>query len=69
MPEGLFGLHEGCLCLLGLIIIVLQTFLTRYFEPVIVKYFSFRGSPQNSNNGSYVSLLNTCHGVTLGLVT
>jgi hypothetical protein len=39
--EGLFAPLEGCLCLLGTIIIVLHSFLALYFEPSIVYIFSF----------------------------
>jgi hypothetical protein len=39
--EGPFAPLEGCLCLLGVIIIVLHSFLAQYFEPSIVYMFSF----------------------------
>jgi len=39
--EGLFALLDGCLCLLGVIIIVWHSFLAQYFEPSIVHIFSF----------------------------
>jgi len=39
--EGLIALHEGSLCLLGAIIIVLHSFLAQYFKPSIVYIFSF----------------------------
>jgi len=39
--EGLFAPLEGCLCLLGAIIIMLHSFLAQYFEPLIVYIFSF----------------------------
>jgi len=39
--DGLFAPLEGCLCLLGVIIIVLLSFLAQYFEPLIVYIFSF----------------------------
>jgi len=39
--EGLFEPLEGCLCHLGAIIIVLQSFLAKYFGPSIVYIFSF----------------------------
>jgi hypothetical protein len=39
--EGLFAMLEGFLCLLGMIIIVLHSFLAQYFEPSIVYIFRF----------------------------
>ena len=39
--EGLFAPLEGCVCVLGAIIIVLHSFLAQYFEPSIVYIFSF----------------------------
>ena len=39
--DGLFALLEGCLCLLGAIIIVLHSFLSQYFESSIVYIFRF----------------------------
>jgi len=41
MSEGQFAPLEGCLCLLGAVIIVLHWFLAQYFEPSIVYIFSF----------------------------
>jgi len=41
MSEGPFAPLEGCLCLLGQIIIVLRLFFAQYFEPSIVYIFSF----------------------------
>jgi len=38
---GLFAPLEGCLCLLGVTIIVFHSFLPQYFEPSIVYIFSF----------------------------
>jgi len=39
--EGQFAPLKGCLCLLGMIMIVLLSFLAQYFEPSIVYIFSF----------------------------
>jgi len=39
--EGLFAPLEGCLCLLGGIIIILHLVLAPYFELLIVYIFSF----------------------------
>jgi len=39
--EGPFAPLEGCLCLLGAIIVVLHSFLAQYFEPSTVYIFSF----------------------------
>jgi hypothetical protein len=39
--EGLFATLEGFLCLLGMIIIVLHSFLAQYFATSIVYIFSF----------------------------
>ena len=39
--EGLFAPLEQCLCLLGVIIIVLHLFLEKCFEPSIVYIFCF----------------------------
>jgi len=39
--EGLFAPLEGCLCLLGTIIIVLHSFWAQCFEPSIVYILSF----------------------------
>jgi hypothetical protein len=41
MTEGLFAMLEGVLCHLGMIIIVLHSFLAQYFKPSIVYIFSF----------------------------
>jgi hypothetical protein len=41
MPEDRFALLEGCLCLLGAVIIVLHSFLAKYFKLSIVYIFSF----------------------------
>jgi len=38
--EGLFAPLEGCLCLLGAVIIVLHSFFAQYFEPSIVYIIS-----------------------------
>jgi hypothetical protein len=39
--EDLFAPLEGCLCLLGVVIIVLPTFLAQYYELSIVYIFNF----------------------------
>jgi len=39
--KGQLALLEGCLFLLGTIVIVLHSFLAQYFEPLIVYIFSF----------------------------
>jgi len=39
--DGLFAPLEGCLCLLGAILIVLHSFFAQYFEPSSVYIFSF----------------------------
>jgi len=39
--EGLFAPLEGCLCLLGVIIIVLHSCLAQYVEPSIAYIFIF----------------------------
>jgi len=39
--EGLFAPLEGCLCLLGAIVIVLHSFLAQYSEPSLVFIISF----------------------------
>jgi len=41
MSEGQFALLEGCLCLLGPMIIVLHLFLAQYFKPLIFYISSF----------------------------
>ena len=39
--EGLFALLEGCLCLLGAMIIMVHTILAQYFESSIEYMFHF----------------------------
>jgi hypothetical protein len=41
MSEGVFSPHEGCLSLLGTMIIVLHSFLAQFSEKSIMYIFSF----------------------------